>query len=217
MKRALIVLVVVGLGCSVFSIVVSKRRAAQEGVLQQAAWERAKAARAAELDQARRERKPPLAPNSPPPEQLSPEPAAPAVSEAEKPATPMKKPPEAAAVAPQPLPNPGSQKAWQDPVARMALSLAGADPDAEEVWAEAINNPDLPPKERQDLIEDLNEEGFPDPKHLTAEDLPMILGRIELIEEHAPEAMDEVNWRAFMEAYKDLLNMLDRVVREQGI
>ena len=105
----------------------------------------------------------------------------------------------------------GSKAPLQDPLARVALSLAGADPEAEEVWAEAINNPELPPHERKDLIEDLNEEGFPDPKNITLEDLPLILARIELIEEHAPHAMDEVNYAAFMEAYKDLQEMLARL------
>ena len=76
----------------------------------------------------------------------------------------------------------GSKKAPpQDPLAREALVLVGLDPEAEAVWVDAINNPDLPPKERQDLIEDLNEEGFADPKNLTPDDLPLILNRLELI------------------------------------
>ena len=65
--------------------------------------------------------------------------------------------------------------------------------------------------ERQDLIEDLNEEGFPDPKNITPDDLPLILGRLELIEELGPDAMDEVNADAFAEASKDLNNMLEKI------
>jgi hypothetical protein len=97
------------------------------------------------------------------------------------------------------------------PDARAALGFVGADPFAEAVWAMAINNPDMPSKARKDLIEDLNEEGFPDPKHITPDDLPLICSRIMLIEQHAPEAMDEVNAAAFMEAYKDLIKMFLRV------
>ena len=105
------------------------------------------------------------------------------------------------------------KKVWQDPVAREALSFVGQDAEAEAIWVEAINNPDLPAKERQDLIEDLNEEGFADPKNLTLDDLPLILSRLALIEEHAPNAMDDVNAAAFAEAYKDLMNMAARLMQ----
>ncbi len=96
---------------------------------------------------------------------------------------------------------------------RIALSFVGADPEAEQIWTYAINDPDRPAKERQNLIEDLNEDGFPDPKNVTADDLPLILSRIDLIEHLAPSSMDEVNAAAFGEAYKDLLQMLDRLSR----
>jgi hypothetical protein len=60
---------------------------------------------------------------------------------------------------------------------------------------------------RSNLIEDLNEDGFADPRNLTANDLPLIQNRIALIEQLAPNAMDQVNAAAFKEAYKDLVNM----------
>jgi hypothetical protein len=87
------------------------------------------------------------------------------------------------------------------------LTLVGSDPDAEEVWVTAINDPNMPPDSRKDLIEDLNEEGFDDPKHLTPDDLPLIVNRLQLIEQLAPQAMDDINAAAFAEAYKDLLHM----------
>ncbi len=95
----------------------------------------------------------------------------------------------------------------QDPTARMALSWVGLDPDAEACWSQAINNPALPAEERKDLIEDLNEDGLSDPHHPTAEDMPLIASRIQLIESMAPNAMDAVNARAFAEAYKDLISL----------
>ena len=61
--------------------------------------------------------------------------------------------------------------------------------------------------ERQDLIEDLNEDGLSDPHNPTADDLPLILSRIQIIEEVVWDAMDEVNADAFLEAYKDLVNL----------
>jgi hypothetical protein len=94
-----------------------------------------------------------------------------------------------------------------DPIARVALSMVGEDPDAEEYWFEAINDLSLPANERQNLIEDLNEEGLSDPQHPTIDDLPLILNRLALIETIGPDAADEVNADAFMEAYKDLLNL----------
>lgn len=97
----------------------------------------------------------------------------------------------------------------QDPIARVALSLVGVDPDAEDYWFAAINDLSLPAHERQDLIEDLNEEGLSDPEHPTLDDLPLIFSRLELIETIAPDAADEVNAEAFMEAYKDLLNLAE--------
>jgi hypothetical protein len=100
------------------------------------------------------------------------------------------------------------------PVAREALALVGEDPDAEAVWLKAINDPSLTANERQDLIEDLNEDGFADPHHVTLDDLPLILSRIQLIEEVGPKAMDEVNADAFSEAYKDLTNMVDRLAKQ---
>lgn len=100
------------------------------------------------------------------------------------------------------------------PAAREALRLVGVDPQAEAAWARAINDPDRPASERKNLIEDLNEEGFPDPKRITADDLPLIRSRLSLIEEMAPDAIDQVNADAFAEAYKDLLNLYNRFARQ---
>jgi hypothetical protein len=97
----------------------------------------------------------------------------------------------------------------QDPLARTALSFVGSDSDADAYWANAISDPTLPAEERKDLIEDLNEDGLSDPEHPGAADAPLISARIQLIEELAPYAMDEVNARAFAEAEKDLVGMLN--------
>jgi hypothetical protein len=108
---------------------------------------------------------------------------------------------------------PGTQPVVPIDQARAALDLVGADPVAESVWVEAINDPNLSDHDRQDLIEDLNENGFADPHNLTADDLPLVLNRLDLIDQLAPDAMDQVNSDAFDEAYKDLNNMLDKLTR----
>ena len=94
----------------------------------------------------------------------------------------------------------------QDPTARVAMSFVGADPEAEAYWLEAIFDPSLPDREREDLMEDLNEEGLSDHKRPGPEDLPLIINRLALIEQIAPEA-DEFMLTHLQEAYKDLVNL----------
>jgi hypothetical protein len=118
---------------------------------------------------------------------------------------------EALAAQEAPRGRPPREATLQDPQARRALSLVGTDAKSEEIWVMAINNPSLNAHERKDLIEDLNEEGFSDPKRLTAADLPLIQNRIKIIEQLAPRAMDQVNAEAFQEAHKDLMEMRDRL------
>jgi hypothetical protein len=112
---------------------------------------------------------------------------------------------------------PAATRPAQDepPLARQALALVGVDPLAEAVWVDAINDPDRSAHERQDLIEDLNEEGFADPAHPSPDELAMITSRLAMIEQLAPDAMDEVNLAAFAEAYKDLANMYERAAGGQ--
>jgi len=95
----------------------------------------------------------------------------------------------------------------RDPDARTALSLVGVDPDAEAYWLSAISDTSLPDQEREDLMEDLNEDGLSDPKHPGPEDLPLIVNRLAIIEEIAPNA-DPFMQEHLGEAYKDLNNML---------
>jgi len=92
-------------------------------------------------------------------------------------------------------------------MARVALNFVGSDSDADAYWIGAINDDSLPAEERKDLIEDLNEDGLSDSRHPTAQDLPLILSRLRLIEQLMPSAMDSVNRDAFAEAYKDLVGL----------
>ena len=101
---------------------------------------------------------------------------------------------------------PKKEKVIQDPLARDALALVGVDLEAEMYWFGAIHDPALPKSERQDLIDDLNEDGLPDPKHPTADDLPLLLSRLEILEDLVPSLSDEFDWK---ESYDDLLNLVD--------
>ena len=95
----------------------------------------------------------------------------------------------------------------RDPAAREALGLVGVDPNAEAYWTSAIFDTSLPDAEREDLMEDLNEDGLSDPKHPGPEDLPVILNRLAIIEQLAPQA-DDFMLEHLGEAYKDLNNLL---------
>lgn len=112
--------------------------------------------------------------------------------------------------------NQRQQEQYADPVAREAMALVGVNPDAEEYWFEAINDPNLSDIERQDLIEDLNENGYSggDGSVATVEDLPLIARRIQIVEALWPYAMDQNNWDAFQEVYNDLWNMYDRLIQQ---
>ncbi|MFH1716898.1 MAG: hypothetical protein ABIF19_06070 [Planctomycetota bacterium] len=103
---------------------------------------------------------------------------------------------------------------YKEQLGRTALGLIGRDPKADEVWIQIINDPSLPANARKNLIEDLNEDGLEDRRNPTANDQPVILYRIQLIEQLAPDAMDKTNADAFQEAYKDLVNLANRLTQQ---
>jgi hypothetical protein len=96
------------------------------------------------------------------------------------------------------------KKVVQDPLAREALAMVGVNPEAEKYWFDAVHDESLPKSERQDLIDDLNETGLPDPKHPTMEDLPIIENRIDALNAIAPTLPDDIDWK---ECYGDLKNL----------
>jgi hypothetical protein len=99
-------------------------------------------------------------------------------------------------------------------VARHASIFVGADPEAEQVWYAAINDPNHSAEVRRELISALNEERFSDPATISAEDLPLIQSRIALIEEIAPDAIDENNAAAFEEVHQQLVNLLVQLAQQ---
>ncbi|PYI85054.1 MAG: hypothetical protein DME26_11940 [Verrucomicrobia bacterium] len=103
--------------------------------------------------------------------------------------------------------------AKKEPFARLALNYVGADALANAFYQKAINDMSLTAGHRKNLIEDLNQDGFPDTKNLSTRDLQLIQNRIALIEQLAPSTADPVNAAAFKEAYKDLLKMRERITR----
>ena len=112
---------------------------------------------------------------------------------------------------PPPQPPVKPKRQLHDPKAYEALALVGIDAQAEEYWLKAIYDTQLPAKEREDLIEDLNEVGFPDLKRLTLTDLPLIESRLRIIERIRPDA-DAFMARHLDEAHKDLTNMRKKIL-----
>jgi hypothetical protein len=141
---------------------------------------------------------------------------APVIPEAQPAPVVVAPPPQPVVVAPpvvRPVPAPVPTFV-AEPDARAALAYVGADPAAERVWMQAINDTtNLAPNDRKNLIEDLNETGFNDPNNLTVADLPLINNRLDIIDALYWDAADDTNVAAFDEAYKDLLNMRAQLMR----
>jgi uncharacterized membrane-anchored protein YhcB (DUF1043 family) len=211
MKKILIVVLAVVIGCAIAGVHARRQaKIEQQAKLQ---TQRMKSERAAELNRHRQQLAPALAAASQPLTALA-EPNLTVVQDIPQAArqTTLKpgttKPLSSDAATPSLK---STEPIIPEPMARMALSFVGADPEAEAVWMTAINDPNLSPDTRQNLIEDLNEDGFSDPEHPTAADLPLIVRRMRLLE-HL-DAMDQVNNDAIAEAYKDLVNMFGQVTQ----
>ena len=104
----------------------------------------------------------------------------------------------------------------KDLLARLSTDSLGIDPEAEQYWLAAINDSNIEADDRRELILALETAGFADPTSLSADDLPLIAGRIALVEELAPNAIDNVNAAALQEVYQTLVSMLASIAPENG-
>jgi hypothetical protein len=104
------------------------------------------------------------------------------------------------------------KKVVQDPLAREALALVGVNPEAEKYWYEAVHDGNLPQSERQDLIDDLNEKGLPNPHHPSPSDLPLIRSRIEILQHLIATLPDGLEYK---EAMSDM-QRLERAAMGSG-
>jgi hypothetical protein len=93
------------------------------------------------------------------------------------------------------------------PLAQIALTYVGKNEQADSLFFKAIDGSTLNRDTRRNLIEDLNQTGFTDPRNISLADLPLIQKRLALIDASLPDTTDPVNAEAFREARKDLLNM----------
>jgi hypothetical protein len=108
------------------------------------------------------------------------------------------------------VPNPTAMQARvRELLAQLSVASIGIDPEAEQYWLAAINDLNVSAEDRRNLIQALEEAGFS--SHLSAEDLPLIVSRIALIEQLVPNAIDSENAAALHETYQGLLNMFAAV------
>jgi hypothetical protein len=101
----------------------------------------------------------------------------------------------------------------REPLARVGLAYVGVNQEAAELWHTAVLDTTLKPDHRRELVEDLNTDGLSNKKSPTPQDLQIIAKRYELTQAYLQQdytQSDPVLRKAFLEADKDLRNMLQR-------
>lgn len=101
----------------------------------------------------------------------------------------------------------------KEALGRVALTYVGANEQAIQLYHSAINDPALTPDQRRNLIEDLNQDGLSNRRNPTPDDLKIIANRYELAQAYLQQPYvqnDPVATAVFLEANKDLFNMLQR-------
>lgn len=101
----------------------------------------------------------------------------------------------------------------REPLARVGLAYVGVSQEAAELWHSAVLDATLRPDDRRQLVEDLNTDGLNNKKNPTPEDLQIIAKRYELTQAYLQQDYtqnDPVLRKAFLEADKDLRNMLQK-------
>jgi len=101
----------------------------------------------------------------------------------------------------------------REPLARVGLAYVGVSQEAAELWHTAVLDTTLKPDHRRELVEDLNTDGLGNKKNPTPQDLQIIAKRYELTQAYLQQDYtqnDPVLRKAFLEADKDLRNMLQK-------
>jgi len=101
----------------------------------------------------------------------------------------------------------------KEALGRVALNFVGANDQALDLYHKAALDPQLKPDQRRQLVEDLNQDGLSNARNPTPEDLKIIANRYALTQTYLQQDYvknDKVLNAAFLEANKDLANMLQR-------
>lgn len=112
--------------------------------------------------------------------------------------------------------NPNLNASGKERLGRFALNFAGANPQADALWSTAVLDPAVPLRNRDDLIEDLAEDGFENRRNPTERDLAIAKNRLALIEKYRSSADHERIAGAFAEAQRDLQRILERSSNNQS-
>ena len=101
----------------------------------------------------------------------------------------------------------------KEALGRLALNFVGANDQALELYHKITLDPSLKPDQRRQLVEDLNQDGLGNRRNPTPEDLKVIANRYALTQSYLQQDYvknDKTLNAAFLEANKDLGNMLER-------
>lgn len=106
----------------------------------------------------------------------------------------------------------------KEALGRIGLTYVGAadnqvNDQAVQLFHAAINDPSLSPEQRQNLIEDLNQDGLSNRRNPTPDDLKIIANRYQLAQWYLQQSSvqnDPTFAAPFTEANKDLVNLLQR-------
>jgi hypothetical protein len=104
----------------------------------------------------------------------------------------------------------------KEAIGRIGLTYVGSansqvNDQAVQLFHTAINDPSLTPDQRRNLIEDLNQDGLSNRRNPTPDDLKIIANRYQLAQWYLQQPSvqnDPVAFRAFQEANKDVIQML---------
>ena len=101
----------------------------------------------------------------------------------------------------------------KEALGRLALNYVGANDQALELYHKAALDAQLKPDQRRNLVEDLNQDGLSNRRNPTPEDLKLIANRYTLTQSYLQQDYvknDKLLNAAFLEAHKDLANLLQR-------
>ncbi|MDB6057852.1 MAG: hypothetical protein JWO95_1696 [Verrucomicrobiales bacterium] len=107
--------------------------------------------------------------------------------------------------------NDGIDPSKKEPLARVAMTFAGANDQATEIFTAAIMDEHLSLDARRNLLEDWGGEGFANSKNPTPEDQKLLEARLKLAAEYAAALKDPKLITSLGEAQKDFAKMQARL------
>ncbi len=122
---------------------------------------------------------------------------------------------QALSVVAQTYEDPKTNPDGKERLGRFALNFAGLNAQADNLWQKAIFDKVISVKDRNELIEDLNQDGFESTRNPTQRDLLLIRNRLALIARYRGQTDEPGITAGFDEVQRDLQRMLERSTQKQ--